>query len=278
MADAGSEVRFNKAGMPATVQAAMSTLQAIRTFLFYLLLGTSALLWCSLSFFIAPFLSFPARYRFINVYWCRFALLLTRVMLDIKVEVTGAENIPERRCVIVSNHQSTWETFFLSAYFQPLSQVLKRELLYVPFFGWAMAMLRPIAIDRDNPKGALKQVASKGDQLLKDNVWVLIFPEGTRVPFGQIGKFTRSGSALAVNAELPVLPIAHNAGKYWPKEGWAKRSGTIQVVIGAPMYAEGTGPRAIAELNDRVAAWNEQTQRELGSLPPKPVADDQIAS
>lgn len=245
----------------------MSILQAIRIFLFYLLLGTSSLLWCTLSFFIAPFLPFGARYRFINVYWCRFALVLVRVFLNIKVKVSGAENIPKQPCVILSNHQSTWETFFLSAYFSPLSQVLKRELLYVPFFGWAMAMLRPIAIDRDNPKAALKQVASEGDKLLKDGVWVLIFPEGTRVPFGQIGKFSRGGTALAVNAGLPVLPIAHNAGKFWPKQGWNKRAGTIEVVIGAPMYAEGTGPRAIAELNDRAAAWNEQTQRDLGSLP-----------
>ena len=253
----------------------MSILQAIRIFLFYLLLGTSSLLWCTLSFFIAPFLPFRARYRFINVYWCRFALVLVRVFLNIRVNVTGAENIPAQPCVILSNHQSTWETFFLSAYFQPLSQVLKRELLFVPFFGWAMAMLRPIAIDRDNPKAALKQVAAEGDKLLKDGVWVLIFPEGTRVPFGKIGKFSRGGTALAVNANLPVLPIAHNAGKYWPKEGWGKRAGTIEVVIGEPMYAEGTGPRAIAALNDRAAAWNEQTQRELGSLPAQASNDPQ---
>jgi 1-acyl-sn-glycerol-3-phosphate acyltransferase len=255
----------------------MSTLQAIRIFFFYLLLGTSALLWCTLSFFIAPFLRFPARYRFINVYWCRCALWLTRVVLDIDVRITGAQHVPRQPCVILANHQSTWETFFLSAYFQPLSQVLKRELLYVPFFGWAMAMLRPIAIDRDNPKAALREVASKGDQLLKDGVWVLLFPEGTRVPFGQIGKFTRSGSSLAVNAELPVLPIAHNAGKFWPKEGWGKHAGVIDVVIGEPMYAQGTGPRAIAELNERVAAWNERTQRELGSLPAKAHASTETA-
>ncbi|MDD1965441.1 lysophospholipid acyltransferase family protein [Pseudomonas sp. NPDC090203] len=252
----------------------MSIVQAIRIFFFYLLLGTSALLWCSLSFFVAPFLPFRLRYRFINVYWCRCALWLTRVFLNINVRVTGQENVPQTPCVIVSNHQSTWETFFLSAHFQPLSQVLKRELLYVPFFGWAMAMLRPIAIDRGNPKAALKIVAKKGDELLKDGVWVLIFPEGTRVPYGQIGKFSRSGSAMAVNAEMPVLPIAHNAGKYWAKEGWGKTPGTIDVVIGEPMYAEGTGPRAVAALNDRVAAWNEATQKALGSpATPAPVAE-----
>ncbi|EGB97412.2 1-acyl-sn-glycerol-3-phosphate acyltransferase [Pseudomonas juntendi] len=250
------------------VQATMSILQAIRIFLFYLLLGTSSLLWCSLSFFVAPFLSFPKRYKFINVYWCRCALFLVRTILGIDYKITGAENVPAEPCVILSNHQSTWETFFLSQYFSPLSQVLKRELLYVPFFGWAMAMLRPIAINRDNPKEALRQVASKGDELLKQKTWVLIFPEGTRVPFGTVGKFSRGGTALAVNAGLPVLPIAHNAGKFWPKTGWGKRSGTIEVVIGEPMYANGTGPRAIAELNDRAQAWNEATQRAMGSLPP----------
>ena len=248
--------------MPAMVNAAMSILQAIRTFFFYLLLGTSSLLWCSLSFFIAPFLPFKARYRFINVYWCRCALWLTKVFLNIRVEVKGAENVPERPCVIVSNHQSTWETFFLSAYFEPLSQVLKRELLYVPFFGWAMAMLRPIAIDRDNPKAALKQVASKGDELLKhasEHFYMVTEP----MP--------------GVTADLPVLPVAHNAGKFWPKTGWAKRPGTITVTIGAPMYAEGSGPRAIAELNDRVAAWNEQAQRDMGSLPPLATSTDKVA-
>ena len=245
----------------------MSTVQAIRTFLFYLLLSLSALLWCTLSVFIAPFLPFRLRYRFINVYWCRFAVWLTSAMLGIRYEVTGAEHVPSQPCVILAKHQSTWETFFLSCYFQPLSQVLKRELLYIPFFGWAMAMLKPIAIDRSNPKAALKQLAKQGHECLEQGAWVLIFPEGTRLPVGQIGKFTRGGAALAVNANLPVLPIAHNAGAYWPKQGWAKRAGTIQVVIGAPMYAEGTGPRAIAELNERAFAWVRQAQIDIGALP-----------
>lgn len=244
----------------------MSALLAIRITVFYVLLALSALLWCTLGFFVCPFLRFPARYRFINVYWCRFALLLTRILLGIRVRITGAQNVPSTPCVILSNHQSTWETFFLSAYFQPLSQVLKKELLYVPFFGWAMAMLRPIAINRDNPKEALRQVASKGDVLLKDGVWVLIFPEGTRVPHGTMGKFTRSGAALAVNAGLPVLPIAHNAGKFWPRDGWGKRPGVIDVMIGEPLFAEGSGPRATAELNERAAAWIADAQRQMGSL------------
>ena len=246
----------------------MTTVQAIRTFFFYLLLSSSSFFWCIFCVFIAPFLPFRARYRLVIQTWCRCATWLAKVVAGIHYEVRGLENIPQQPCVILAKHQSTWETFFLSALFEPLSQVVKRELLYVPFFGWAMAMLRPIAIDRDNPKAALKHVAKKGDELLKDGVWVLIFPEGTRVPFGQVGKFSRGGTALAVNAELPVLPIAHNAGKFWPKTGWAKKAGTIELVIGEPMYANGSGPRAIAELNDRVQAWNEQAQRDMGSLPP----------
>ncbi|PVZ10559.1 MULTISPECIES: 1-acyl-sn-glycerol-3-phosphate acyltransferase [unclassified Pseudomonas] len=238
-----------------------------RVALFYFILASSSLVWCTLSVVIAPFLPFAKRYRFVNGHWCRFAIFLARIVLKLDVRITGVEHIPAQPCVIVSNHQSTWETFFLSAYFQPMSQVLKRELLFVPFFGWAMAMLRPIAINRDNPKEALKLVATEGDKLLKDGVWVLIFPEGTRVPYGQIGKFTRSGAALAANAELPVLPIAHNAGKYWPREGWGKYSGTIELVIGEPMYAQGKGPRDIAALNDRVQAWNASAQRAMGSLP-----------
>ena len=244
----------------------MSTLQTLRTFLFYLLLSVSACLWCILSVFVAPFLPFRARYRFVNQTWCRCAVWLAKVVLGIRYEVKGLENIPQRPCVILAKHQSTWETFFLSALFEPLSQVIKRELLYVPFFGWAMAMLKPIAIDRSNPKAALKQLAKQGHERLEQGAWVLIFPEGTRITTGQIGKFSRGGASLAVNANLPVLPIAHNAGEFWPKQGWGKTPGTIQVVIGPAMQAEGTGPRAIAELNERAFVWISQAQRDIGAL------------
>lgn len=244
----------------------MSTVQTLRTFLFYLLLSSSAFVWCTLSVFVAPLLPFRARYRFVIQSWCRCATWLAKVVVGIRYEITGLENIPQQPCVILAKHQSTWESFFLCGFFKPLSQVVKRELLYVPFFGWAMAMLKPIAIDRSNPKAALKQLAKLGHKRLGQGAWVLVFPEGTRIPPGQIGKFSRGGASLAVNAQLPVLPIAHNAGEFWPKRGWSKTPGTIQVVIGPLMYAQGTGPRAIAELNDRAFAWVSQAQRDIGSL------------
>ena len=251
----------------------MTTVQAIRTFFFYLLLSSSSFFWCIFCVFIAPFLPFRARYRLVIQTWCRCATWLAKVVAGIHYEVRGLENIPQQPCVILAKHQSTWETFFLSALFEPLSQVVKRERLYVPFFGWAMAMLKPIAIDRSNPKGALKQLAKQGDERIKQGAWVLIFPEGTRIPPGQIGKFSRGGAALAVNAGLPVLPIAHNAGEFWPKQGWAKYPGTIQVVIGPVMHAEGEGPRAIAELNERAYAWVAQTQQQISGVAPQAVSE-----
>jgi 1-acyl-sn-glycerol-3-phosphate acyltransferase len=233
----------------------MSLLLPVRIALFYFMLAFTAFAWCLVSLVFAPFMAFRARYRFVVQNWCRCAVWLGKTLVGLRYEVHGAENVPARPCVILAKHQSTWETFFLSAYFEPLTQVLKRELLRVPFFGWAIMLLKPIAIDRDNPKAALRQVAKQGHERLEQGAWVLIFPEGTRVPVGKRGKFSRSGAALAVNAGLPVLPIAHNAGMFWPKAGWGKRPGTIQVVIGQPMFADSESPRAIAELNQRAEDW-----------------------
>ena len=255
----------------------MSLLYPLRIALFYFLLAFSAFAWCLVCLVCAPFMSFRMRYRFVVQNWCRCAVWLGRSLIGLRYQVQGTENIPTRPCVILAKHQSTWETFFLSALFEPLSQVVKRELLYVPFFGWAMAMLKPIAIDRSNPKAALKQLAKQGAERIEQGAWVLIFPEGTRIPPGQIGKFSRGGAALAVNAGLPVLPIAHNAGEFWPKQGWAKFPGTIQVVIGPLMHAEGEGPRAIAEINERAFAWVAQTQQEISGVAPQ-VSPEQASS
>lgn len=243
----------------------MKLLYNLRIVLFYLVLSLTALLWCLASIPVAPFLPFRQRYRFIAQSWCACAVYCARALVGIDYRVSGRENVPKQPCVVVSNHQSTWETFFLSAYFEPLTQVLKRELLSVPFFGWAIRLLKPIAIDRDNPREALKQVASQGLERLNQGVWVLIFPEGTRAPVGEPGKFSRSGAALAVNGGVPLLPVAHNAGQFWPRLGWGKRPGTIDVVIGQPLCAEGEGPRAVAELNQRVETWIHETVRALES-------------
>jgi 1-acyl-sn-glycerol-3-phosphate acyltransferase len=238
-------------------------MQGLRTVVFYVLLALSAVIWCLVSLPIALCLPLRGRYVLIARTWCRFAVWLTAVMVGIRYEVEGLENIPDRPCVVLAKHQSTWETFYLTGLFAPLALVLKRELLRIPFFGWAMALIRPIAIDRDNPKQALKQVASIGHERLQQGFWLLVFPEGTRVPAGEMGKFSRSGASLAVGANLPVLPIAHNAGECWPRDGWAKYPGTIRVVIGAPIHAEGEGPRAVADLSARAEAWIGETMQQI---------------
>ena len=139
----------------------MSLLLPVRIALFYFMLAFTAFAWCLVSLVFAPFMAFRARYRFVVQNWCRCAVWLGKTLVGLRYEVHGAENVPARPCVILAKHQSTWETFFLSAYFEPLTQVLKRELLRVPFFGWAIMLLKPIAIDRDNPKAALRQAGSR---------------------------------------------------------------------------------------------------------------------
>ncbi len=238
-------------------------MQALRTVLFYFLLALSVVIWCPISLLIGLCLPLRARYVVIARTWCRFAVWLARVMVGIRYEVEGLEHIPAQPCVVLAKHQSTWETFYLTGLFAPLALVLKRELLNIPFFGWAMRLIRPIAIDRSNPKQALKQVASVGHERLGQGFWLLVFPEGTRVPAGEMGKFSRSGASLAVAAGLPVLPIAHNAGECWPRDGWAKHPGTIRVVIGTPLHAEGEGPRAVAELSARAEAWIGETMQQI---------------
>ena len=236
---------------------------SLRTAVFYLLLGLSATFWCLFTLPIAPFLPLRFRYVLIARTWCRFAVWLTSAVLNIRYEVEGLENIPKTPCVVLAKHQSAWETFYLTGLFAPLALVLKRELLRIPFFGWAMALVQPIAIDRSNPKQALKQVARVGQERLNKGFWLLVFPEGTRVPAGEMGKFSRSGASLAVSANLPVLPIAHNAGECWPRDGWTRYPGTIRVVIGQPIPVEGEGPRTVADLSQRTEQWIGDTMQRI---------------
>lgn len=244
----------------------MGTIQLLRSCLLYFLLASLTLLWCIPSVIFGLLLPYKWRYRLIGVAWGRTAVWLAKYVAGVNYRVTGAENIPAQPCVILSKHQSTWETFYISSHFYPLSQVLKRELLRIPVFGWALAMINPIALNRSQPKQALRQLAQQGHERLKQGNWLMIFPEGTRVVPGKIGKFSRGGASLAVNADLPVLPIAHNAGHFWPRTGWTKKAGTIDIVIGPAMYAQGTGSRAIAELNQRAYEWIARAQRDIGSL------------
>jgi 1-acyl-sn-glycerol-3-phosphate acyltransferase len=184
-----------------------------------------------------------------------------RLCCGVRLQVEGRENIPPRPFVALSKHQSSWETYYLQRLLRPVSTVLKRELLKIPFFGWGLAVVAPIAIDRDNPREALRQVMQQGRARLDAGLNVLLYPEGTRIDAGATApKFNRSGAALAIAAGVPVLPICHNAGLCWPAHRLIKYPGTITVVFGSPIDTKGRDAKSIT--ND-VADWMDAT---LGRL------------
>ncbi len=244
-------------------------MNALRTLIFFLLLTLWCLFWLPVTLLFGLVLPYRQRYRLIAVCWSKVTLWLARFVLGIRYRITGLENIPQQPCVILAKHQSAWETFFLSAQFYPLSQVLKRELLNIPVFGWALRTVKPIAINREQPKQALRQLAEQGAERLGRGNWLLIFPEGTRLPPGQLGKFSRGGAQLAARAGLPVLPVTHNAGRCWPKTDWRKSPGIIDVVIGPPIYPDGNDSAAIARLNQQAYLWVARAQHALGELDPE---------
>ena len=232
-----------------------SFVQLIRTVLFYGSLASFTILWVSVMFFIIPFVSTNKRHPLMVTNWAKVVIWLLKVTCGVHYQIHGKENIPEQPCVIISNHQSTWETFFLQMVFTPQSQVLKKEILKIPFFGWAFYLLHPIAINRDDPRAALKDVVELGRVALKEQRWVLIFPEGTRTPNGELGKFSRGGVNLAKKAEVNILPVAHNAADHWPVGTWLKTPGTVHLHIGQPID---TSESTAKELNDQTRAWIEE--------------------
>ena len=210
-----------------------------------------------------PF-SFKVRYRFYSSWSLAMVWLLEKIC-HLNYEVEGAENIPDGACIIYSKHQSTWETIALQKIFPPQVWVLKRELLWVPFFGWGLAMLGVVAIDRGSGRKAVRQIAKIGTQRLKQGKCVVIFPEGTRVAPGVIKRFGVGGAVLAEHSHFPLVPVCHNAGEYWPRRGTVKKPGTIKVVIGKPIQTEG---RKAEQINDEAREWIESTYRKITTLDP----------
>ena len=170
------------------------------------------------------------------------------------------ENAPSEPTVILSKHQSAWETIAFQAIFPPQAWVLKRELLWLPLFGWALAATRPIAINRSTPLRALDQVVKQGQKCLTQGRWVVVFPEGTRIPPGEMGKFNPGGALLAAKSGVPVLPVAHNAGRYWPAKGFLKKPGTIKVIVGPAIESRN---RRAKEINQQALGWIEQAMRRI---------------
>lgn len=187
----------------------------------------------------------PASWRrAVLVAFCRFALWAGDVVCGLKVVVEGRENLPDTPSVIMLKHSSILETYGHVPMFPSNAWVVKRELLWVPIVGWAIGLvLNPIAIDRGKGRSAVKQVIEQGKQRLADGIWVSIFPEGTRVPPGEARKYGISGAALAQEAGVPIVPVAHNAGDCWRPRGFSMRPGLVRFCIGPPIDASARSPK-----------------------------------
>jgi 1-acyl-sn-glycerol-3-phosphate acyltransferase len=176
---------------------------------------------------------------------------LAKWICGINYEVHGAENLPAHPFIIVSNHQSTWETFAFFKIFSNVCFVLKKELLTIPLFGWALRLLEPIAIDREQKGSALEQVIQQGTQRLQLGRTIIIYPEGKRMPPGHLGKFKLGAAVLAKAANCPIVPVAHDAGRCWRRRGFLKKPGTIHVKILSPIYP---GDKSTSEFTQAVVA------------------------
>ena len=231
---------------------------ALRTASFMLLVG----LWTipfGVLVTLAIIFPMPTRYRIIAL-WRSGFMALCHYVLGIRYRVLGRENMPAAPAVVMAKHQSAWETVALQEVFPPLVFVLKKELLRVPFFGWGLAAMKMISIDRAAAKDALKQVFDQGRERLSAGYWVVIFPEGTRVAPGETARYKPGGAHLAVRSGARVVPVAHNAGEFWRKDRFTIAPGLITVSIGPPIDPAG---KTAAKINTLAAAWIETEMRRL---------------
>jgi len=226
----------------------------LRSAIFYLFFGSGVVLTSVMSLVFASWLPFRPRFYFVTLL-NRWAMFWLRWICGVRLDVVGRENIPQHGSfVIVANHQSALETLFLQMLIGPQCTVLKKELLRIPFFGWGLALLKPIAIDRSKRAGAMKEILRKGKERLASGIPVLIFPQGTRVGLGETGKFNKGGAMLACSAGVPVLPVAHNAASCWPSGQFIKRPGVVRVAFGEPIP---TLNRSVDEVHQQSVAWIE---------------------
>jgi len=228
------------------------TIAAIRSLIYYLVFYPFTIVYSSFCILVGRFLSFETRFKVFTVINYSYVWWL-RICCGVRIEVTGLDNLPKDKAyVLVANHQSEFETIFLLTMIRPQCIVLKKELLRIPFFGWALGMLEPIALDRSQRRGALKQLLAQGKARLKAGRPVVIFPQGTRVPVGEPGRFNKGGTMLAASAGVAVVPLAHNAGTCWPGKGFIKYPGVVKVEIGKPVETQG---QTVDQVHEEAIGW-----------------------
>jgi len=232
----------------------------VRSIIFTVLMFLSVLPW-SMVVVAGRLSGYPASYALV-VMWARGIFWLLNKLCHLNFRVEGAGNIPQQNSVVLLKHSSAYETLAQFFLFPRQCWVLKRELLWAPFLGWAVAAVRPIAIDRGAGQQAVSQVLTKGKARLDEGDWVMIFPEGTRMPPGETRRYGLSGVLLAQEAGRLLVPVAHNAGDYWPRRGLRKRPGSVTFRIGPPVDPAGREPR---EVNQEIQNWVEAQVAELRS-------------
>ncbi|MEK7991008.1 MAG: lysophospholipid acyltransferase family protein [Thiotrichaceae bacterium] len=238
-------------------------MQTVRTLLFYLGMYILVLIFSPLVILSIP-LPYPYRYTLVRI-WALGVLNWLKITCGISYEIQGLENIPDApSAIVLSKHQSAWETIAFITIFPPQVWVLKQELLKIPIYGWALGSLRPVAINRKNVRQSLRDIVKQGKQRLETGHWIVIFPEGTRVLPKQAGRYTPSGGLLAAEAGVPVIPVAHNAGSFWRRNDFVKRSGMIQIRIGSVIDTEG---KTAQEITKQAEVWIEDTMQTLAEYP-----------
>jgi 1-acyl-sn-glycerol-3-phosphate acyltransferase len=231
----------------------------IRSIVFFLAQATYTMVYALLSPFIFLF-NQHTRHKLLSGF-APGILWLLRIICGIRMEVRGIENIPSHSCVVLSKHQSAWETLALQLVLPAHCWVAKRELLWIPFFGWLLALSSPIALDRSKGKESMRQLLQKGKEKLEQGFSVVLFPEGTRIPFGERSKYKIGGAMLAAHCEVQVLPVAHNAGKFWGRNAFIKIPGTVVMSIGKPIDTIGL---KADEINRLTEEWIEAEMDKLG--------------
>jgi len=233
----------------------------LRSLIFSLIMTSSTVLFSILLMVLSP-LPYSLVKHVVRLYPA-VNLFALKHICGIRYEVHGREHIPDQTSIIFSKHQSTWETFALQMIFPAMSFVVKRELLWIPFFGWGLAVTRPVAIDRSAGRAAIKQLVNKGTARLQQGIWVAIFPEGTRVAAGSKGRYRIGGAILAAKSGYPVVPVAHNAGEFWPRGQFLKKPGTVQIVIGPQIPSNNRKPEAIlADAENWIEATMEKIDKD----------------
>ena len=232
-------------------------MNTLRTWLFKILFVPATILWSAFIVCLIV-LPFPLRLR-LAFGWGYTTIRLARLLVGIKWPLHGLDKMPQGACVLMVNHQSTWETAFLPNLKLRQVWVLKKELMMLPFFGWALAVLRPVPIDRKQKRQAMQKVIAEGRQRIESGYSVILFPEGTRAPADAPLPFKLGAARLAAALGVPAVPIAHNAGQFWPKRG-LMHPGTVHVVVGEPIDPHGKTP---AEINAIAETWINDTRARL---------------